>query len=186
MKSAEITLKRQIWSIFWTHLYVIIISIIFCVGAFWWLLSDRTSIRVYSLLCMTIYAVALYMKAHAIATHDHKGYARTKMYPLKGVVLGFIIAASTFVLWCGYRVVWITNPGDSLVGIWRSAYNAVFLFYTFIYNGIMVPYKGGMFWYAHIIIYVLPVLSAGLGYFAGYKKFSLYEKMMPYMYEKKK
>lgn len=185
MRSAEITLKRQIWSVFWTHLYVIIISVIFGFGAFWWFLAQDVWKTLYSVIFMAVYAGALYCKAHRVATHDLKGYAQTKCYPAKGLVLGLVIAGSTFILWCIYRLIWVTNPGESLVGVWRSLYNGFFICYTFIYNGIMVPYKGGMFWYAHIVIYALPVISAGLGYYAGYKKFNLYDRLLPFMYERK-
>ncbi len=186
MKSAEITLKKQILSVFWTHLYVMIISVIFGFGAFWWFLAQHTWKIVYSVIFMTIYFCALYTKAHTVAAHDLKGYAQTKSYPAKGIVMGGIISASTFVFWILYRIVWSMSGAGGLLGVWKSLYNGFFLCYTFIYNGIMSPYKGGMFWYAHIVIYALPPIAAGLGYFASYKKFNIYEKLLPFMYERGK
>lgn len=184
MKSAEITLKKQIWSVFWTHLYTIGISIVFGLGAFWWFLAQPVWQKVYSVIFMIIYFVALYMKGHKIAAHDLKGYAQTKAYPAKGIFFGLLISLSTFILWIGYRLVWIGSP-DGLMGVWKSMYNGLFIFYTFIYNGIMVPYKGGIFWYSHIVMYALPVAALGIGYFAGFKGINIYEKLLPFMYEKK-
>lgn len=186
MKTAEISLKRQIWDVFSMHLYITIMALIFGLGAFWWFLAQSVWSRVYSVIFMIIYFCALYSRGHKTATHDLKGYAKTKKYPLKGFVLGSVIALSTFVFWLIFRLVWITAPNGSLTGVWRSLYNGFFICYTFVYNGIMAPYKGGIFWYAHIVMYTLPIVSVGLGYLAGYNKINLYEKILPFIYEKNK
>lgn len=182
-KAAEISLKRQIWDVFRTHLYIIIMSVIFGFGAFWWFLAQPMWSRLYSIIFMLIYFGGLYLKGHKTATHDLKGYAKTKAYPMKGFVLGAAVAASTFVFWLVYRLVW-TAGGGELNAVWKSIYNAFFLCYTFIYNGFMVPYKGGMFWYCHILIYILPTAAVGVGYLAGYNKINIYERLLPFMYEK--
>ncbi|MCX7715747.1 MAG: hypothetical protein N2171_08490 [Clostridia bacterium] len=185
MKFAQISLKRQFFEILYTHFYVTGLSVVFGFGAFWWFLSQYRWHMLFSIIFTAIYFCALYSKAYKIAVHDAKGYAKTKTYPFKGFVLAVVVCGSIFILWGLYRISWVYMTIDGEIsGYTGMLYNSLFIFWTFPFNGIMMPYKGGIFWYSHFVIYLLPIAAAGAGYYAGYKKFSIYEKLLPMMYEK--
>ena len=64
--------------------------------------------------------------------------------------------------------------------------NVIFFVWTFAYNEIFSISIFHISWYAHIAMYIFPVLFCTLGYFAGYKKWELTGKFDFLVYENKK
>lgn len=180
------TIWTQMRSVLLSHLYMSLITTAFGFGAFWWFLVQDNWKQLFSVICMIIYFCVLYTKGSKIARQDKRESARTRSYALKGVVLSLGIAAVTFILWALYRVTWVYMTIDgNISGYSGVVYNFAFMVWTFCYNGIMCLHEGGMFWYAHIIIYAFPALSLSAGYFAGMKGFSFSDSVISRMYEKK-
>lgn len=126
----------------------------------------------------------MYTKCHKIAAHDLKGYAETKAYPAKGAVLAVPVIAVTLILDLLRLLVWRYYSDESgLTSIPAVICNTAFILWNFAFNGIMAIEKSHISVLGHIFIYIIPVLSAFCGYFAGHKKFCITEKMMPFMYE---
>ncbi len=184
--SAQISLKSQFAAVFVRHIFISGLAVIFGIGAFWWFLTKRTYNLLYSCIFTCIYFGMMYTKCSRIAAHDLKGYAETKAYPAKGAVLAVPVAAVTLALDIARLAVWKYCSNDmGLTNIPSVICNAVFIIWNFAFNGIMNIHKSSISVAGHIIIYAVPAVSAFLGYFAGFKRFSITEKLIPFMYEKK-
>lgn len=65
-------------------------------------------------------------------------------------------------------------------------YNVFYIFNTFMYTGFLDLANGHMNGYGHIVIYIVPLAASTIGYIAGLADYTLVDKLMPFMYEKKK
>lgn len=184
----ENTVKKQVMSILKAHAAVNAAAAVVGFGGFWWFLAQSVWSRVYSGICMIIYFYVMYTAGRRAFIADNRSNSLLKPFWQKGFLLGAAASVSVLVFWTGFRLVWLGASPDGLVGVWRSVYNIFFILYTFVYNGIMSPYRGGIFWYAHIAMYALPIIGAGMGYAAAYKGINISdtaaEKLKPFMYEK--
>lgn len=181
----KVTIWGQIKSVLWTHLYMSLITMAFGFGAFWWFIMQNNWKQLFSGICLAIYFCMMYTKGTKIASQDRRESSATKSYALKGVVLGIALGAVTFLLWLLYRMTWLYMTIDGgISGYSGVVYNFVFMIWTFCYHGFLGLFKGGMYWYMHIAIYVFPILALGLGYFAGMKEFSFTAAFNKRLYEK--
>lgn len=185
----DVTIWSQLAYVIRSHLYVALITTAFGFGAFWWFLVQDTWKQLFSVICMIIYFCTLYTRGERCAKQDRRSVSKQKPYALKGVVLSLGISAVTLLLWALFRVTWSFMVIDgSISGYSGVVYNFAFIIWTFCCNGFMSLYQGGMHWYMHIVIYALPALALGLGYFAGFKSFSVADRVSGYaakrMYEK--
>lgn len=184
-QSAQINLRSQFFAVFFRHIFVSALAAIFGIGAFWWFLTQRVSNIVYSCIFTCIYFGMMYSKCNKQAVHDLKGYAQTKAYPAKGAVLALPVLAVTLVLDIVRFLMWKYFSDDAgLNSVPAVICNTVFILWNFAFNGIMAIQKSHISLPGHILIYTMPLLSASCGYFAGYKRFCISEKLMPFMYEK--
>lgn len=177
---------RQIGSVILSHLFIVLVVSAFGFGAFWWFLTKALWKELFSVICTAIYFFVLFFKGQKIAAHDKKSYSDETPFAWKGLILALGPMIITFILWLLYRMTWVFMTIDgSISGYSGIFYNIVFTIWTFPFNGIICLYEGGMFWYGHLILYLVPLISIAVGYYAGYKDINLYEKFLPMLYEKK-
>ncbi|MCH5184815.1 MAG: hypothetical protein J1F64_01690 [Oscillospiraceae bacterium] len=183
--SAQISLKSQFVTVFLRHMFVSALAVVFGLGAFWWLLTQRMTNVLYSCVFICIYFGMMYAKCSRIAGHDLKGYAQTKAYPAKGIVLILPVLAVTLLLDIVRLAVWKAAATErGLESIGALACNTAFILWNFTFNGVMAIERDSVSFAGHTAIYAVPLVSAFLGYFAGYKKFVITEKLLPFIYEK--
>ncbi len=186
-ESAQINLRSQFLAVFIRHIFISGLAVVFGIGAFWWFLTQKTYNILYSCIFTCIYFGMMYSKCSRIAAHDLKGYAETKSYPLKGIVLVLPVILLTLALDILRLIMWkYMSDGTRLTGIPAVLSNAAFIMWTFPFNGIMAVHESAVSLAGRIALYGIPLISAFSGYFAGYKRFSLIEKLIPFMYEDKK
>lgn len=180
-------LSRQILSCAGSHLFIALVTSAFGFGAFWWFLTQSNWKEIFSIICTVIYIIVLFLKGQKIALHDKKSYSDETPFWFKGILLAIGPILITFIIWLLYRMTWVYMAIDNNIsGYTGIIYNISFILWTFPFNGLICPFQGGIFWYGHIIIYVVPLISLFFGYAAGYKGINIYEKILPLMYEKKK
>ena len=181
------TITSQIRSVLWSHLYSSIIMSVMGLFAFWWFMSKNIWQQLISSAFIIAYACVMYSKGERLAKRDKYSVSTLKPYPLKGVVLSLSVSAITFLLWLCFYITWNYMSIDgSIEGVSGIIFNMLFMVWTYMYNGIMGAYHGGIHWYAHVLMYLVPTLSLGIGYFAGYKDFDISEKIDESMYEREK
>jgi len=172
-------------TVFLRHMFISGLAAVFGIGAFWWLLTERSYNIIYSSVFTCIYIGMMYSKCYKVASHDLKGYAQTKAYPAKGLVLIIPVLAVTLVLDIVRVLLWKYFAGAGIpMGMVRMAVNTVFIVWDFAFNGIMAVEKAYISPIGRVMIYGVPVVSACAGYYAGYKRFDIVEKMLPFIYEK--
>lgn len=183
--SAEISLGSQFRTVFLRHIFIGGLAAVFGIGAFWWFLTQRIYNVIYSCIFTCIYIGMMYTKCYKVASHDLKGYAQTKAYPAKGIVLILPVLAVTLILDVVRVILW-KYAADSVMSqrLMRIAVNTVFIVWDFAFNGIMAVDKEYVSLAGRIAIYGVPLLSAWAGYYAGYKRFDIVEKILPFIYEK--
>lgn len=167
---------------------VVASAIAFLLGsvAFWWFLDKAVWKEILSVAFIIMNFGMIYSYARTFAVHDNKPYTPMKNSFFKGFMMGVVISLTTLVFFAVYRIVWNVwgNP-DTGLSTWGAAiYNTFFSLWTFSYFGIMGMSRGHIMWYAVVVWTVMPPLASFLGYYSGYKKFSITETVNNFSYEK--
>ena len=177
---------RQIMSVLVSHIYVVVIGSVFGLGAMWWIIDKPVWGKVFSFFVTLFYFSVIYSKAWDTAAHDKKPYVDMQPYMLKGAVLSIGILSFSLLLWLLYKMAWTFLVIDASLATYTGViYNVMQIFNTFMYTAFIGLEKGTMNWYAHIIIYLVPLAACTLGYIAGMKDFTIMDKLMPFVYEKR-
>lgn len=176
---------RQCGTLLLHHLIITAVITLFGLAAFWWFLEQPIWKEIFSAVCTLLYFGMMMSAAQRIADRDGKGWTQQSPYAAKGFLLSLSVVGTTFVLWLLYVFTWscLTLDG-SVYGLAGTFYNIVFTVWTFPFNGIIRLYQGGLMWYGHFLLYLPTVFSVTLGYWFGYKKIRLSDRLEPLMYEK--
>ena len=165
---------------------IFLCSVLYFICMFW--SADKPFwAAVMSVILTLIYFGEIYQKAWACAERDKKSYTETSPYLFKGVVLSIGILVYYLLIWALYKFAWCCLTIDGSIATWTGLlYNVVFVLSTIMYTGFSAPDMGSLSAATHLLIYIVPIVASTLGYIAGYKDFMLTEKLMPFIYEKKK
>ncbi len=178
---------KQIMGVLLSHVYVVLIGTVFVLGMMWWILDKPVWEAVFSVLFTLLYFSVIYHRSWEYAAHDKKPYVEMTPYKAKGAVLSIGILILNLILWVAYEFAWNFMTIDGSLATYTGIiYNVMYIFNTFMYTGFIELANGTMNWYGHIIIYAVPITASTLGYIAGLADFTLSDKLMPFIYEKKK
>ena len=180
-------MAKQFLSVLLSHIITVMLLALF-LFMFVALIMDKPAIyTLVSVFMSLIYFFGLYSKGIELAHRDKLSYTTTSVYLFKGAVLSLSIMVWNFVLWLLYIFAWnfLTIDGQlfSFTGIF---YNILYVFNTFMFSGLAKISNGYVDWYAHLLIYLVPLVALTLGYIAGIYDFSIVEKLSPFIYEQKK
>ena len=178
---------KQVGSLLKTHLLLSILSGLLGLMLLISIITNPVGNAIFTGIMMVIYFFSIYGAASNCAAQDLKPYTEEQAYPWKGLLLPVGIILVTAALWGLYQAAWqfMTIDGN-LATVTGIACNVIFIVWTFMFNALMGLQQGGMNWYAYVFVLIVPVIASGLGYYAGYRGFDLYDKMMRFVYEKKK
>lgn len=187
MKIFREGMLKQTWQLVVTHIFSSVLFTLFGLGLMWWILDKPLLAKIYSAICAVIYFAAVYSSAYGAAEYDKKPYTPGEPYFFKGAVLSVGILLLNFILWllCKFAWTYLTIDG-SLATATAVIYNVLFVFDTFVYTGFINLTNGNMAWYGHLLLYLVPLLASFAGYIAGTRGFTLSDKLMPFIYEKRK
>ncbi len=135
---------------------------------------------IFSSVFILIYMLVLYSKSADIAQHDRQSFSKEVPYAAKGLLLPigiFVVGALLYLL---YSITWKYNIIDTTSGFIN---NTLFVFWTFIYTGLANLSNGHISAAAIAAFIIVPEIAAGLGYFAGYRRFDLSEKVAKVVYD---
>ena len=168
---------------------VLIASAVLCfvqLLAFSWMFEKSVLSKIAGSVFTFVYFMMIYSASGSAAKHDNKSYTKLSPDKRKGVFFGVILALITLILFLAYKFVWAKFGSDnSLNNLGAIAVNALFLFWTFPYFGLMDPVNGTITWYSAVLMFFVPIASATLGYIAVCNKFDITEKLMSFVYVKK-
>lgn len=180
-------MARQMLSVLVSHMVFVLIVSVFMFMLVASVMDKPVLYMAVSVLMSVMYFFGLYAKGKEIAGRDKLSYTTTSTYLFKGSVLSLSVLVWNFVLWLLYVYAWkfLTLNGQlfSFSGIF---YNIIYVFNTFMFSGFAEISGGKVEWYAHLLIYLVPLAAVTIGYIAGVYDFSVMEKVAPFVYEKKK
>ena len=165
---------------------IFLCSVLYFICMFW--SADKPFwAAVMSGILTLIYFSEIYQKAWACAERDNKSYTETTPYLFKGTVLSIGILVYYLIIWLLYIFTWNALTIDGSIATWTGLiYNVIYVLSTIMYTGFSTPASGNVAWFVQLLIYIVPVIASTLGYIAGEKGFMLTEKLIPFIYEKKK
>ena len=133
------------------------------------------------------YFLSIYSQAAASLTDDKRTISPLNPKPLKGFILPLILTAVSLVIVLMYHLAWAKGSGgQALTQVWSLILNIVSLLWVSPYQPFLGMNCGQIETYGYLIIFILPIIASGLGYFAAYKGFDLNAKIHGLAYEKKK
>lgn len=177
----------QIMAMVKSHLIVGFLSSMLGIFLLLSIVSNPAGNTVFTVIFTLIYFMSIYGTAANCATRDKKPYTEQQPYPWKGLILPAGILIATALLWGLYKVAWSFMTIDGgLVTVTGVACSMMFTIWTFMFNAFMGLQNGGINGYVAIILVAVPIAASGIGYYAGYRGFDIYDKLMRLVYEKKK
>lgn len=177
----------QLFGMFWTKLVVTIFEMLIGFSAVAGLQNHPVAATIISMLFLLFEFSQLYSAAFEAAEFDKRPYTKNKSVPWKGIYLPAVILLFTLMLYVLYRIAWIYGGGsDGLQNLKSVAMNVPFVLWTIVYDPFLKLNLGHARAAGMAVLFLLPVVASGLGYYAGYRDFSVTEKFMPFIYDKKK
>ncbi len=137
------------------------------------------------LICMILilfHFFTLYSVTYEIADHDTKSYSTLKPHTWKGFAFSAVIALLSAVFLAAYAAAWKSGSLDSAVSI---VFNILFVIWSMPYYPIVYPDHGSVQAAGIIVMFLLPIISSGIGYYAGMKHFDLTAVTKKFIYERK-
>lgn len=177
----------QVFGLFWTKLVVTIFEMLIGFSAVAGLENHPAIAAAISILFLLFEFSQLYSAAFEAAEFDKRPYSKNKSIPWKGIFLPVVVLLFTLILYVLYRIAWITGGGSGgLESIKAVVMNVPFVLWTIVYDPFLQLNLGHARAAGMAVLFLLPVAASGLGYYAGYRDFSVTEKFMPFIYDKKK
>lgn len=183
------TKKYQIFYMLVVQAIATGVSLLFTLVAFWALLDKSIVKEILSGIFIFINCCVIYSYANKFAWYDKRPYTSVQTEPLKGFFMGLVISLSMLLVFALYKLAWNFGGDESgtyLTNGFAIACNALFMLWTFPYFGIIGMSHGFVTWYSIVLMLILPIVSAMLGYDAGCKDFNILEKLYKFSYVQKK
>lgn len=178
--TTDVTLKTQFVRTIISHIKISAFLLLLfgvCLINLWTLDIAR------NILCViipVIYAFHMADVGNKTGMHDHKSYSKTKPFAPKGFMLALPILVLNLIFWLIFKFSWSDNA--SLISVLAKL---IFYAWTFPFTAFVYTDKASMHLLCHMLLYLLPILSLGIGYFTGYKKWEVYKLLDSITFEKK-
>lgn len=185
----KMTKKYQIFYMLLVQAIATGISLLFTFVAFWSLMDKHIVKEIMSGIFILINCSIIYSYANKFAWYDKRPYTTVQPEPLKGFLMGLVISLSMLIAFIIYKISWLlgaNEAGTYLTNGFAIAGNALFMLWSFPYFGIIGMSHGFVTGYSIVLMLVLPIISAVLGYNAGCKDFNILEKFYKFTYVQKK
>ncbi len=176
----EISLKSQIGKVFLAHIigiFIIFVVFFFFFFSFW---TIKVIDKIMGVLMVVVYVLTLASSGNKCAIQDKRTYAKTKAYPLKGLLLAVSIVVSNIVFYGIWQYAWtFGSKGVNLAG------QLAFVAWSLPYNSFLSLNGASISLFGKIMLFTVPFISVGAGYLAGYYNWDIYEKLDKIAFEKK-
>lgn len=171
---------KQLFDVVKMHFYVSLVALFMGVIGMPVATGD-VSKYIFSGVFVFIYALAMYSKGNDIAVRDKKSYTTEVPYFWKGALL----PVGIFVIWGFlYALYFVTWKYDIIVYNSGFINNMLFLLWNSVYSGFLNLRSGNFDVAGVVMFFLIPVVTCGLGYFAGYRSFDIGIKVSKLIYEK--
>ncbi len=183
--STKMTVRYQFVYMLLMQLAASGVAFVFGMVAFCYFLTVSVAKELLSVVFITVNFAMLYIAAKKFAVLDNKPYTPLKPSKAKGVLFGALISAVTLALMLLFIFVWRNFSDETGVrGVLPVVVNVIFYFWSFPYNGIMGLSMGRFTVYSGVIMLLVPIAAAIIGYINGCNKVELIDRLKEFMYEK--
>lgn len=182
-KEKETTLAKQFLKIVLSHLKAlgIIFLVFYFMGVAFWAIHDVVTM-IMEILIFVVYIGIMASAGNACATYDLKQYSKTKPFAIKGILLAIPVVLLNLGMWGALQWVHGANMSVTIKNIMQT----VFFVWTVPYNFFLKPDGPSVRLIGQIMMYAVPFITIGAGYFAGYKRWDVYAKLDKIVFEQKK
>lgn len=137
-------------------------------------------------ICGTLgYFLSIYSAASTFLTDDKRTVSPLTPKALKGFFLPAFLIIANLIAILLYKLAWAYgSDGESMTQAWSLILNIISLLWVAPYQPFLGMAHGHIELHGYLIIFVLPIIASGLGYFAAFKGFDLSAKVHSIAYEK--
>ena len=173
---------RQLGRTLCYHLLGIFVIFVIFYGFFISMHMIKILDAILGFVALIVYGLVMAATAKGIADRDLLLQDKKYIFPAKGLVLASAVVLLNILIFLSVKLSW-----------WLGAPNALKLTFQFLFFFLTIPYNyflniaGASIKGAGVILMVIiPLLSMGAGYLAGYKKWDIFEKLDKIAFENKK
>ncbi len=186
MKNNYIGAIIQILKMLMHHIFTAVTGAFFCIMGMIVFLNKTLPNEIIAVLFLGLYFIVLYVRAGDCARYDKKTYTPTKAHPLKGFILPIGIIVCYIILFRLYSLSWKYQTPEGMIATgWGKLLSVAYVIYTYMYARFATIAQGAVSIWVHFMAVLVPLAASVLGYIAGFKNFSVYDKLLSLMYEKK-
>ena len=184
--SRERTIPQQFGSLLLRHIGADVVSFVFGIVAFAWLLEDGVWKVIFSVIFSIVYLGIVAAGAKKIAVYDMKEYSPMTASYKKALLLGLGLCAITAVIFLLYKMSWLLmSENEQIITMTGKFYNMLFWCWCFPWYGFLGSDIANVPVYVVAIVMLIQLVSVFIGYVAGMKNFDIADKILPMMYEKR-
>lgn len=186
MNKLKLSIPGQMLLILKTHFSTAVLFMVLFLLTF--SLSSGTGIGsiIFSIAGTLGYFLSIYSEAYSCVSADKSPASKLSVHPAKGFILPLILTLVTGIIILFYKLAWTYgSTGENVSEIWSVVVNVITLLWFSPYQAFLGISHGHINLIGYLIIFILPYIASGLGYFAGCKGFDLGEKIRSIAYEKK-
>ena len=175
-------LARQMLRILGFNMIAIFVILV----VFYFMLISMQMVKILEILLgflsLTVYCLIMAATAKGIADKEILLKQEKGMYPAKGLVLASTVVILNLLIFSAVKLSWSLNAPELL----RLVFQILFFVLTLPYNFFLDISGQSITGVGVILLFTIPFVSIGAGYYAGYKKWDIFEKLDKIVFENKK
>ncbi|MBE7015329.1 MAG: hypothetical protein E7417_00680 [Ruminococcaceae bacterium] len=186
MKKFKYTLFGQMLEVLKSHAaMVVLFSVLWLcfIAAF----STETGSVIFTILAVIFYFLSIYGCGEEAFKNDKKPYIPGEPSLKKSIVVPTLLIGMNILFIVLYKLTWVLgSDGESIQKMWSVITNILSYAWFSGFGSIPGMDKGSFSIIGIITVILLPEVAYILGYFAASKGFDYRDKLLAFMYEKKK
>lgn len=152
---------------------------------FYFMLFSMWTIKILEIilgfLALIVYGLIMAATAKGIADKDLLTGQKKGVFPAKGLVLACAVVILNLLIFAAVKVSWALNAPEGL----KLTLQILFFILTLPYNFFLKISGGDISGIGLLLMILVPYVATGAGYYAGYKKWDIFEKLDKIAFEKK-
>ena len=173
--------SKQLGRVLGLHVLAIFVILVI----FYFMLFSMWTVKVLEVvlgfLSLIIYMLIMASTAKGVADRDLLPDAKTEAFPVKGLVLASVVVILNFIIWGALKLSWAIGAPESV----KVVAQVLFFLLTLPYNFFLNISGGDVSGIGVVLMFTAPFVCMEAGYFAGYKKWDIFEKLDKIVFEKK-
>lgn len=173
---------KQIGRTLCYHLLAIFVIFVIFYGFFISMHMIKILDIILGFLATIVYGLIIAATAKGIADRDLHQSDKKMVFPAKGLVLASAVVILNILIFLAVKLCWLLNAPTTL----KLTFQFLFFILTIPYNYFLNIAGASITGIGVILMVIIPLVSMGAGYYAGYIKWDIFEKLDKIVFENKK